>query len=51
MVELLLNRIANPSRDPEQVTMPTELIKRDSCRAIRPSDDVQVGATLQGTAI
>jgi DNA-binding LacI/PurR family transcriptional regulator len=51
MVELLLNRIANPSRDPEQVTMPTELIKRDSCRAIRPLDDVQVGATLQGTAI
>ncbi len=51
MVELLLNRIANPSRDPEQITMPTELIKRDSCRAIRSSDEVQDGATLQSSAI
>jgi DNA-binding LacI/PurR family transcriptional regulator len=52
MVELLLNRIANPSSDPEQITMPTELIKRDSCRAIRPSEQVPVGtATLQGTTI
>lgn len=47
MVELLLNRIANPSRDPEQITMPTELIKRDSCRAIRSFEEVQVGATSQ----
>jgi DNA-binding LacI/PurR family transcriptional regulator len=48
MVELLLNRIANPDRDPEQITLPTELIKRDSCRAIRSSEKVPVAATLQG---
>jgi DNA-binding LacI/PurR family transcriptional regulator len=51
MVELLLNRIANPGRDHEQITMPTELIKRDSCRAIRSSDEVSIGATLQSSAI
>ena len=32
MVELLLNRIAKPGQPPERVTIPTELIKRDSCR-------------------
>jgi DNA-binding LacI/PurR family transcriptional regulator len=31
MVELLLNRISNPLSDPKRVTIPTELIKRDSC--------------------
>ncbi len=51
MVELLLNRIANPGRDSEQITLPTELIKRDSCRAIRSSNEVPTGAALQGSAI
>jgi DNA-binding LacI/PurR family transcriptional regulator len=31
MVELVLNRISNPLSDPKRVTIPTELIKRDSC--------------------
>jgi DNA-binding LacI/PurR family transcriptional regulator len=35
MVELLLNRIAKPGREPQQITIPTELIKRDSCRRPR----------------
>jgi hypothetical protein len=47
MVELLLNRIAKPGRDPEQITMPTELIKRESCRAIHSSEEVSVRATTQ----
>lgn len=34
MVELLLKRIANPNASPQAVTVPTELIKRDSCRAL-----------------
>ncbi len=51
MVELLLNRIASLGSEPEQITMPTELIKRDSCRAINSFDETQVGATLQGTSI
>lgn len=34
MVELLLNRISNPSLPRQQVILPTEVIKRDSCRAI-----------------
>jgi DNA-binding LacI/PurR family transcriptional regulator len=51
MVELLLNRIANPGLEPQQVTVPTELIKRDSCRQIQPSDEIAAGAVLQGAMI
>jgi DNA-binding LacI/PurR family transcriptional regulator len=52
MVELLLNRIAKPGRDPEQIIMPTELIKRESCRAIHSSEEVAVRATtLHGITI
>jgi LacI family transcriptional regulator len=50
MVELLLNRIANPGLDPQQITIPTELIKRDSCRAISSSEGIPVGATQAGLA-
>lgn len=32
--ELLLQRIADPGAAPRSITIPTELIKRDSCRAI-----------------
>ncbi|MGH9401738.1 MAG: LacI family DNA-binding transcriptional regulator [Terriglobia bacterium] len=31
MVELLLNRIEQPGLAPQQVTIPTELVKRESC--------------------
>ncbi len=31
LVELVLQRIAQPDRDPQRVTIPTEFIKRDSC--------------------
>lgn len=41
MVELLLRRIANPSIPPQSVTVPTELIKRDSCRSL--SSHVETG--------
>jgi DNA-binding LacI/PurR family transcriptional regulator len=51
MLELLLNRIANPSCERQQVTMPTELIKRDSCRPISSIENLAVGATLQGTTL
>lgn len=34
MVELILNRIAKPGLEPQRVTIPTELIKRESCRQI-----------------
>jgi DNA-binding LacI/PurR family transcriptional regulator len=33
MVELALQRISNPGLAPQRVTIPTEFIKRDSCRA------------------
>ena len=34
MAEMILNRIADPALPPQSVTIPTELIKRDSCRAL-----------------
>jgi DNA-binding LacI/PurR family transcriptional regulator len=37
MVELLLSRIAKPHQEPRRVTIPTEFIKRDSCRPIHSS--------------
>jgi DNA-binding LacI/PurR family transcriptional regulator len=55
LVELVLNRIAQPNKSPQWVTIPTEFIKRQSCRAlgesgvnavsesipVPPSDDTQ----------
>jgi DNA-binding LacI/PurR family transcriptional regulator len=37
MVELILSRISNPLRSPQSVTIPTELVKRDSCKGISAS--------------
>lgn len=34
LVEVLLRRIANSQQPPQQVSIPTELIKRDSCRPV-----------------
>lgn len=34
MVDLILSRIAKPGIEPRKITVPTELIKRDSCRQI-----------------
>jgi LacI family transcriptional regulator len=39
MVELLLSRIAKPSLEPRRVIIPTEFIKRDSCRPIHRSSE------------
>ena len=47
MARLLLSRIADPGQEPQQVTLPTELIKRDSCRAIGPSEEVPTSALVQ----
>ncbi len=34
LADVVLNRIASPNLEPQRVTVPTELIKRDSCRPI-----------------
>jgi DNA-binding LacI/PurR family transcriptional regulator len=47
MVELVLKRIANPALEPQHVTVPTELIKRDSCRRISATGDVMLEKVLQ----
>jgi DNA-binding LacI/PurR family transcriptional regulator len=47
MVELILRRIANPSLEPQQITVPTELIKRDSCRRISATEDGALERALQ----
>ena len=39
MAEMLLNRITDPTLPRQNVTIPTELIKRDSCRALFTSGD------------
>ncbi len=40
LAEVVLNRIASPSLEPQRVTVPTELIKRDSCRPILVMPDL-----------
>src|SRR6185437_13530777 len=49
MVEMILNRIAKPSQEPQTITIPTELIKRDSCRALGTAKDIALGNTFQTT--
>jgi len=39
MIELILNRIATPTLAPQTVTIPTELIKRESCRSLLSSGE------------
>jgi hypothetical protein len=39
MVELLLKRISEPLLPPQSVTIPTEFIKRDSCKSILTHPD------------
>jgi DNA-binding LacI/PurR family transcriptional regulator len=51
MVELLVNRIGNPSQEYQRVTVPTELIKRDSCRPISDSEGILPGPALQDAII
>jgi DNA-binding LacI/PurR family transcriptional regulator len=46
MVELLLKRIANPNAPPQTVTVPTELIQRDSCRALSQVADADRASRL-----
>jgi DNA-binding LacI/PurR family transcriptional regulator len=40
MVEMILNRIVRPDQEPQRVTIPTELIKRDSCRPLSASESM-----------
>jgi DNA-binding LacI/PurR family transcriptional regulator len=51
MVEMLLNRIANPGKEPQRVTIPTEFIKRDSCRPVATSLKKVSAEALQGMSI
>ncbi|WP_263357048.1 LacI family DNA-binding transcriptional regulator [Acidicapsa ligni] len=51
MVELLINRILDPNQDRQQVILPTEIVKRDSCRPISPTENVSAEPRLQDTMI
>ncbi len=49
MAELLLKRIANPGEPPQNVTIPTELIKRDSCRAVSQPAEIPADRMYERT--
>jgi DNA-binding LacI/PurR family transcriptional regulator len=40
MVEMILNRITKPGQEPQLITIPTELIKRESCSPISNSRQI-----------
>jgi DNA-binding LacI/PurR family transcriptional regulator len=42
MVDLILNRITKPGLEPQRLILPTELIKRESCRRILTRQDTAV---------
>ena len=46
MARLLLSRIGEPGQEPQQITLPTELIKRDSCSAVGSSEEIPAAASL-----
>ena len=46
MAEMILNRIADPTLPQQSVTIPTELIKRDSCRPLPASEEVPSDGVL-----
>jgi DNA-binding LacI/PurR family transcriptional regulator len=48
MVELVLNRIAKPTLEPQRITIPTELIKRESCRPIPSNLNIPRNKALHG---
>ena len=48
MVEFLLNRISRPGLDPQLATIPTQFIKRDSCRPIDTSKESLSKEITQG---
>lgn len=48
MVQMILNRIAEPGQGPQRATVPTELIKRDSCRPIDAANDIASAEAVQG---
>lgn len=48
MVEMILNRIANSDREPQIVAIPTELIKRDSCRPLSGTSGVAISEDIKG---
>jgi DNA-binding LacI/PurR family transcriptional regulator len=47
MVEMILNRIVRPDDPPQRVTLPTEFIKRDSCRPISASQEAALEEPLR----
>jgi DNA-binding LacI/PurR family transcriptional regulator len=47
MVEMILNRIANPGQQTHCVTVPSEIIKRDSCRAIAAQSEALSEAAVE----
>jgi DNA-binding LacI/PurR family transcriptional regulator len=51
LVELALNRIASPEQPPKSVTIPTEFIKRDSCRSIVAPPDIPSGSLSKEATI
>lgn len=50
LVEVLLNRIANPRLNPQRVTIPTELVKRESCRGISLSPGAELSVPAAAAA-
>jgi DNA-binding LacI/PurR family transcriptional regulator len=47
MAELVLKKIGQPELGPEVVTIPTQLVKRESCRLLAPSEIVPKAESIE----
>jgi len=47
LAQMVLNRIAHPYLEPQHVTIPTQVVKRESCRALAGVREVAVGENLR----
>lgn len=50
LAEMVVNRIQTPGLSPQQFTVPTQLIKRQSCQALRESADSVIFQRISETA-
>jgi DNA-binding LacI/PurR family transcriptional regulator len=50
LARVVLNRIESPGLEPQRIVVPTELIKRDSCRPILVAPDLEASSTVSLSA-
>lgn len=51
LAQMVLNRIECPQMEPQHVTIPTQLVKRESCRAARAARESAAAESVRGSGV